>query len=124
MKGADDMEHDICQVVLINSSNVDKAARQMPENAVLNRMAETFRLLGDPTRLRILHALEVAELCVCDLSALLETTSSAVSHQLRLLRTSGLVRFRREGKVVYYSLNGSTTRQLLAAVATIQPAAS
>ena len=118
------MEHDICQVVLINSSNVDKAARQMPENAVLNRMAETFRLLGDPTRLRILHALEVAELCVCDLSALLETTSSAVSHQLRLLRTSGLVRFRREGKVVYYSLNGSNARQLLAAVATIQPAAS
>lgn len=117
------MENDVCQVVLINSSNVDKAARQMPEDNVLNRMAETFRLLGDPTRLRILHALEVAELCVCDLSALLETTSSAVSHQLRLLRTSGLVRFRREGKVVYYSLNGSNARQLLAAVAAIQPAA-
>jgi len=118
------MENDVCQVVLINSSNVDKAAHQMPEEAVLNQMTETFRLLGDPTRLRILLALEVAELCVCDLSALLETTSSAISHQLRLLRTSGLVRFRREGKVVYYSLNGSTTRQLLAKVAAIQSAAS
>jgi len=115
------MENDVCQVVLINSANVDRAAQKMPDDFVLTRMAETLRLLGDPTRLRILHALTTTELCVCDLSVLLETTSSAVSHQLRLLRTSGLVRFRREGKMVYYSLNGSNARQLLSRIAALQP---
>ena len=111
------MDHDVCQIVLINSDNVDQAARQMPEEAILTRMAGTFRVLGDPTRLRILHGLAVTELCVCDLATLLETTSSAISQQLRLLRSHGLVTFRRDGKVVYYSLNGSNARQLLAAVA-------
>jgi len=115
------MENDVCQVVLINSANVDRAAQKMPDDSVLTRMAETLRLLGDPTRLRILHALTTTELCVCDLSVLLETTSSAISHQLRLLRTSGLVRFRREGKMVYYSLNGSNARQLLSRIAALRP---
>lgn len=115
------MENDVCQVVLINSANVDRAAQMMPDDSVLTRMAETLRLLGDPTRLRILHALTTTELCVCDLSVLLETTSSAISHQLRLLRTSGLVTFRHEGKMVYYSLNGSNARQLLSRIAALRP---
>jgi ArsR family transcriptional regulator len=68
-------------------------------------MAETFRALGDPTRVRILHALSGRELCVCDLAALLDMTSSAVSHQLRLLRHLRLVRPRKAGRMVYYSLD-------------------
>ena len=115
------METDVCQVVLINSANVDRAAQKMPDDSVLTWMAETLRLLGDPTRLRILHALTTTELCVCDLSVLIETTSSAISHQLRLLRTSGLVTFRREGKMVYYSLNGSNARLLLSRIAALRP---
>jgi len=113
------MDNDVCQVVLINSRQVELAASRMPTEQTLNRIAETFRLLGDPTRLRILHALAETELCVCDLSALLETTSSAVSHQLRLLRSSGQVKFRREGKIVYYSLNDNNTRQLLSDMAAL-----
>ena len=66
--------------------------------------AAVFRLLGDDNRLRLLWALHGAELCVCDLATLVATTPSAVSHQLRLLRTAGLVRRRREGKMVYYRL--------------------
>jgi ArsR family transcriptional regulator, lead/cadmium/zinc/bismuth-responsive transcriptional repressor len=107
------MDNDVCQVVLINSENVDMAASRMPDEEFQTQMAGTFRLLGDPTRLRVLLALNVVELCVCDLATLLETTSSAVSHQLRLLRTSGLVKFRRDGKTVYYSLARESTRRLL-----------
>lgn len=108
------MEHDVCQAVMINSEQVAVAEKQMPAAAELQRLSATFKLLGDPTRLKILHALKTTELCVCDLAALLETTSSAVSHQLRLLRRHGLVKFRRAGKVVYYSLASAQTGQLLA----------
>ena len=68
-------------------------------------MAETFRNLGDPTRVKILQALTVEELCVCDLAKLLGVSESATSHQLRVLRSQRLVRFRKEGKMAYYSLD-------------------
>jgi DNA-binding transcriptional ArsR family regulator len=68
-------------------------------------LAETFRVLGDPTRVRILDALATTELCVCDLATLLAVSESAVSHQLRLLRTMRIVRARREGRMVYYALD-------------------
>jgi DNA-binding transcriptional ArsR family regulator len=77
----------------------------MPGEDTVHRLCEAFRALGDPTRTRILLALEQAEMCVCDLAALLRLTSPAVSHQLRLLRGLGLVRYRREGKLAYYSLD-------------------
>jgi DNA-binding transcriptional ArsR family regulator len=67
-------------------------------------LAETFRALGDPTRVRILHALAHAEICVCDLAATMNVSESAVSHQLRLLRSLRLVKSRREGRHIYYSL--------------------
>ncbi len=76
----------------------------MPETAVA-RLAETFSVLGDPSRLRIIHALSLHELCVGDLARLLAVSPSAVSHQLRLLRNLRLVKFRREGKVSLYSLD-------------------
>ncbi|MCF8086286.1 MAG: metalloregulator ArsR/SmtB family transcription factor [Desulfohalobiaceae bacterium] len=76
-------------------------------------LAELFRILGESTRVRILHALSCAELCVCDLSELLEMSPSAVSHQLRLLRANKLVRFRRSGKNVFYSLDDEHVEGLL-----------
>ena len=76
-------------------------------------VAALLKLFGDPTRVRLLHALELHELCVCDLAALLGVTKSAVSHQLKMLRLSNLVRSRREGQVVYYSLADDHVRAIL-----------
>ena len=78
--------------------------RQLPEDEVLYDLAELFKIFGDSTRVKILYALLESELCVCDLARLMDVTQSAVSHQLRVLKTSKLVKFRREGKTVYYSL--------------------
>ncbi|MFY9500158.1 MAG: metalloregulator ArsR/SmtB family transcription factor, partial [bacterium] len=71
----------------------------------INRLAETFKVLGDPTRIKILSALATEELCVCDLAAALELSVSAVSHQLRVLKGARLVKYRREGKNIFYSLD-------------------
>nr|WP_153726497.1 metalloregulator ArsR/SmtB family transcription factor [Heliorestis convoluta] len=68
-------------------------------------LAQLFKALGDPTRVRILHVLSRGELCVCDLASLLEMSQSAISHQLRQLRHLGLLRYRKEGKMVYYQLD-------------------
>ena len=104
---------DTCQVTIIDEQRIARAKAQMPAETVLTEMAETFKLLGDPTRVRILQALATTELCVCDLAALLEMTSSAISHQLRLLRARSVVRFRKEGKIVYYRLDDSHVQTLV-----------
>ena len=70
----------------------------------LYRLADLYKVFGDPTRIRILYALSGGELCVCDIAELLGMTQSAISHQLRVLKQSALVKFRRDGKTVYYSL--------------------
>jgi ArsR family transcriptional regulator len=75
----------------------------LPANEV-TELAQLFKVLGDPTRTRILRALRSGELCVCDISNVLNMSISSVSHQLRVLRQHDLVRFRREGKIVFYSL--------------------
>ena len=86
--------------------NATEARRQrlVPSSAVA-ALAETFRILGDPTRVRILDVLAMGELCVCDIAELVEISESAVSHQLRLLRGMRLVRPRRAGRQVYYSID-------------------
>ncbi len=96
---------DRCQVRCIHIEKVDQARQQMLPDDVINSLADLFKNMGDPTRLRILHALRHQELCVCDLSVIANSSESAVSHQLRLLRTQKLVKFRRDGKVLYYSLD-------------------
>ncbi len=96
---------DICQVRCIHTEKVSKVRQHMLQDDIINSLAELFKSMGDPTRLRILHALRQQELCVCDLSVVVNSSESAVSHQLRLLRTQKLVKFRREGKVLYYSLD-------------------
>jgi len=93
-----------CIVEAIHDEVVQKVKAMMPSDADLNRLADLYKAMGDATRIRILAALAQSEMCVCDLSALLEMSQSAISHQLRVLRQTNLVTYRKEGKVVYYSL--------------------
>jgi ArsR family transcriptional regulator len=105
--------HAVCTVSLINEAKVTSVRNAMPAEAVLFRLAETFRVLGDPTRVRILQALSLEELCVCDIASLLGTTKSAISHQLRLLRSLRVVKYRKDGRIVYYTLDDSHVGNLL-----------
>jgi ArsR family transcriptional regulator len=83
---------------------VERVRKSMPDEDTLYDLTELFRIFGDSTRIRILYALFDAELCVCDIAAVLGMTQSAISHQLRALKTARLVKGRREGKTVFYSL--------------------
>ncbi|MBR9678306.1 MAG: winged helix-turn-helix transcriptional regulator [Nanoarchaeota archaeon] len=94
----------VCEVEYVNKKAVQEVKFRMLGDKTFLKTAGCFKILGDSTRVKILHALSIKELCVCDLSALLGMTHSAVSHQLRLLRNTNLVKFRKEGKIVYYSL--------------------
>lgn len=93
-----------CGVVCVNDAKVARARAVAPDSAVLQAVADRFGALADPTRLRILHALTRAELCVCDLANIAGRSMPATSQQLKLLRGLGLVKFRMEGKLAYYSL--------------------
>ncbi len=93
-----------CDVQCIHKDMVDKVLAELPDEEALYDLAELFKVFGDSTRVRILIALFEEELCVCDISDALNMTQSAVSHQLQILRTNKLVKSRREGKQVYYSL--------------------
>lgn len=93
-----------CEEVIVHTDAVEKVRTQLPPDEQLYDLAELFKIFGDSTRVKILYALLESELCVCDIARLMEVTQSAVSHQLRLLKNSKLVKFRREGKTVYYSL--------------------
>ncbi len=95
---------DTCDCRIIHDEKVKEARLSALDEKVTDDLCQTFKALGDPSRLRILWALEHQEMCVCDLAALLGITESAVSHQLRLLRTLRLVRNRREGTILYYRL--------------------
>lgn len=86
----------------------------MPDEEELDSLAELFKVFGDPTRIRILFVLFEAEVCVCDLAEALNMTQSAVSHQLRILKQSRLVKNRREGKCVFYSLADDHVRTMIA----------
>lgn len=95
---------DVCTECHIHDNVLAKLDRQLSEE-IYQRLAETFKTFGDPTRIKIIHALSQTELCVCDLAELLEMSQSAISHQLRVLRNHRLVKYRKEGRVVYYSLD-------------------
>ncbi len=105
---------DMCEKQCLHQDRVDRVRGDMLADVAAEGLAEIFGLLGDRTRVRILHALSLGELCVCDISAVLGATSSAVSHQLRLLRTAKLVRSRKQGKMVFYTLDDEHVRQLFA----------
>lgn len=101
-----------CEETIIHEDAVHDAQRSLVDGATAAQLAEVFSALSDPTRVRIISALNVRELCVCDLAALLGMSQSAISHQLRLLRTLRLVRNRKDGRIVYYSLDDEHIRDL------------
>lgn len=104
---------EVCSDFILHPDRIGRSEGAMPGEAEFQELSETFKVLGDFNRLRILHALSGEELCVCDLSELLGLSQSATSHQLRLLRAAKLVRFRREGKNVFYALDDDHVRTLL-----------
>ena len=93
-----------CDCEVIHSDVVEAVKKKMPDETELYDLSDFFKILGDSTRAKIICALDQNELCVCDLAVLLGMTKSAISHQLSILRQNNLVKNRREGKVVYYSL--------------------
>jgi ArsR family transcriptional regulator len=95
----------LCDDKVVHVEEVRAARRALPQGELLAGMADLFSVLGDPTRLRLVAVLAHRSLCVCDLAAAIGLSESAVSHQLRLLRSLGLVRSRREGRLVYYTLD-------------------
>ncbi len=104
---------DACDVIRIDLPRVRRLREMLVSGTSVAALAETFRMLGDPTRVRILDTLSHGELCVCDLAAVLSLSQSAVSHQLRLLRGLRLVRARREGRMVFYALDDRHVVDLL-----------
>ena len=102
-----------CEENIVHPGLVEKAARLLPPEEALYDLAELFKVFGDSTRIKLLYALLESEMCVCDLAQLLGLTQSAVSHQLRVLKTSKLVRNRREGKTVFYALDDDHVRRML-----------
>ena len=111
--GARTSTEDLCGVRIVHLERVDRARTEAIDARERDRLAATFRLLGDPTRLSIVMALKNGPMCVCDLAAFLGISESAVSHQLRRLRDRSLVRKRRDGQVLYYSLDDDHVTALL-----------
>ncbi|MFY9139782.1 MAG: metalloregulator ArsR/SmtB family transcription factor [Thermacetogeniaceae bacterium] len=101
-----------CSSNVVHKDVVDLVKERMPEDETLFDLAELFKVFGDTTRVKILFALFTAEMCVCDITALLGLTQSAVSHQLRVLKQARLVKCRKEGKMVYYSLDDEHVKQI------------
>ena len=104
MKGYADMDNEKCEYLFVYEDTVKKVINDMPEEEKLYDLAELFKIFGDSTRIKILYALFEAELCVCDIAQLLKVSQTAVSHQLRVLKTNKLVKSRKDGKNVFYSL--------------------
>jgi DNA-binding transcriptional ArsR family regulator len=98
-------EMDRCDCHIIHEDVVADVRARMPEEEILLNLADLFKVFSDSTRVKILCALQHSEMCVCDIASLLGMTKSAISHQLRVLRQTRLVKYRRDGKVVYYSLD-------------------
>jgi len=106
-------QEDGCQVRVVHLARVAQARQEAVAPSEADRLALTFKTLGDPTRLKMVQALSGGEMCVCDLAAYLKVSESAVSHQLRRLKDLALVKARREGQVLYYSLDDDHVARLL-----------
>lgn len=107
-------EAEDCAVRMVDPDRVEAVRQQLPPAEELEGLALLFRLLGDPTRTRLLYALlEAGELCVCDLAAATAMPETNCSHALRLLRTAGVVKARRDGRMIHYSLDDGHVRMLL-----------
>lgn len=101
-----------CEVTLIHEDNVKKAINELPNDELIADLSDMFKIFGDQTRVKILMALESGELCVCDIAAVMNMSQSAISHQLRVLKQSNIVKTRRQGKVVYYSISDDHVKEI------------
>ena len=108
-------ENDVerCEFIHAHEEIVDKVNQNMPAEELLYDLAELYKIFGDSTRIKILYVLFESEMCVCDIAQLLNMTQSAISHQLRILKQSQLVKNRRDGKTVFYSLADGHVRIIL-----------
>lgn len=109
---SDETKTDTCEITFVNRKRVAQVKKALKPDSTINQLSETFKALGDTTRLKIIHALSQTELCVCDIAALFGLTESAVSHQLRILRNMRLVKYRRDGKMAYYTLDDEHIKNL------------
>jgi ArsR family transcriptional regulator, lead/cadmium/zinc/bismuth-responsive transcriptional repressor len=101
-----------CDCSVIHQDIVNQVKSQMPQEEVLHDLSKLFKVFGDSTRIRILWALDKSEMCVCDIAFLLNMTQSAISHQLIVLKHARLIKNRKEGKIVYYSLDDEHINQI------------
>lgn len=110
-----DKKHDIerCDFLCVHENVIKNLAAKLPEEETLYDLAELFKVFGDSTRIRILYVLSESELCVCDLAQILGVSQNAVSHQLRVLKNNKLVRYRREGKMIFYSLADDHVKSII-----------
>ncbi|QSH40481.1 metalloregulator ArsR/SmtB family transcription factor [Lentisphaerota bacterium ZTH] len=106
---------ELCSCNIIHSDIVSKVKEMLPESNICTGLAEFYKAFADQTRVRILKALLYSEMCVCDLTAALGMTQSAISHQLRILKDKKLVKFRKSGKIIYYSLDDKHIKDIFRA---------
>ncbi len=102
-----------CDYIHAHQEIIEKVEQVMPQDEILYDLAELFKVFGDTTRIRILYVLSEAEMCVCDIASVLNMTTSAISHQLRVLKQAGLVKYRREGKTIFYSLSDDHVKTII-----------
>lgn len=102
-----------CDYMHLHEKVIEQVQEEMPEEEILYDLAELFKVFGDSTRIKILYVLFQSEMCVCDIAQLLNMSQSAISHQLRVLKQAQLVKYRREGKTVFYSLADAHVNTIL-----------
>ena len=107
------MEENFLECNVLHEETVKKVKQKMPEDGFIYDLAELFKVFADSTRMKIIYALLEEELCVCDIADIVGTTQSAISHQLRLLKQAKLVKFRREVKTIFYSLDDEHIEQIV-----------
>lgn len=112
-KNVNDADIEKCDLTFVHKDIVEKVNDEMPQEEILYDLAEFYKVFGDTTRIKILYILMKSEMCVCDISQVLGVSQSAVSHQLRMLKQMKLVKYRREGKSVFYSLSDHHIEQIL-----------
>ncbi len=106
------MDFEIAEQNVVDFEKINKIKKILPQDELIFEMAELFKVFGDSTRMKIISALLEEELCVGDIAVLTNSTPSAISHQLRVLKQAKLVKYRKEGKIVYYSLDDEHVRQI------------
>jgi len=103
----------LCEITFLDEEKINKVKKDLPDDNLIFGLSEIFKVLGDSTRLKILLSITSNELCVCDISALIGVSVSAISHQLRLLKNARLVKYRKKGKMVYYSLDNEHIKSIV-----------